>query len=86
VVRRTGPARQYRWCRGSREAESDYHKGLKLTKSDRERIGHELTNGKAAVGVLTPFNESSMISAKLGELGGAPEEHAVSDAALDAGQ
>jgi hypothetical protein len=38
------------------------------------------------VGVLTPFNESSMISAKLSELGGAPEEHEVSDEALGAGQ
>jgi hypothetical protein len=43
-----------------------HHKGLGLTDSDRERIGKELTNGKAAVGVPTPFNESSMISAKLG--------------------
>ena len=63
-----------------------HHKGLGLTDSDRERIGKELTNGKAAVGVLTPFNESSMISAKLGELGGASEEHTVSDEALQAGQ
>jgi hypothetical protein len=37
------------------------------------------------VGVLTPFNESSMITAKLGELGGASEEHTVSDEALKAG-
>ena len=51
-----------------------HHKGLGLTDSDRERIGKELTNGKAAVGVLTPFNEPSMITAKLGELGGTSEE------------
>jgi len=38
------------------------------------------------VGVLTPFNESSIISAKLGELSGASEEHTVSDEALKAGQ
>ena len=63
-----------------------HHKGLGLTDSDRERIGKELTNGKAAVGVLTPFNEPSMITAKLGELGGASEEHTVSDEALKAGQ
>jgi hypothetical protein len=63
-----------------------HQKGLGLTDSDRERIGKELTNGRAAVGVLTPFNESSMISAKLGELGGASEEHTVSDEALKAGQ
>ena len=71
VVRRPGPCTT---------------KGLGLTSSDRERIGRELTNGNAAVGVLTPFNESSMISARLGELGGASEEHTVSDQALGAGQ
>gem|GEM_PF-6526611 len=38
------------------------------------------------MGVLTPFNEPSMISAKLGELGGASEEHTVSDEALKTGQ
>jgi hypothetical protein len=60
--------------------------GLGLTDSDRERIGKELTNGRAAVGVLTPFNEPSMITAKLGELGGTSEEHTVSDEVLKAGQ
>ena len=63
-----------------------HHKGLGLTDADRECIGKELTNGKAAVGVLTPFNESSMISEQLGELGGASEEHTVWDEALNAGQ
>ena len=38
------------------------------------------------MGVLTPFNEPSMISVKPGELGGASEEHTVSDEALNAGQ
>ena len=71
---------------GGAAAGALHHKGLGLTDADRERIGKELTNGKAAVGVLTPFNESSMISAKLGELGGASEEHTVSDEALKAGQ
>ena len=71
---------------GGAAAGALHHKGLGLTDSDRERIGRELTDGKAAVGVLTPFNESSMISAKLGELGGASEEHTVSDEALEAGQ
>src|SRR6266567_4083506 len=70
---------------GGAAAGALHHKGLGLTDSDRERIGRELTDGKAAVGVLTPFNESSMISAKLGELGGTSEEHTVSDEALEAG-
>jgi hypothetical protein len=63
-----------------------HHKGLGLADADRERIGKELTNGKAAVGVLTPFNESSMISEQLNKLGGASEKHTVSDEALKAGQ
>jgi uncharacterized membrane protein len=71
---------------GGAAAGALHHKGLGLTDSDRERIDKELTNGKAAVGVLTPFNESSTISARLGELGGAAEEHTVSDEALRAGQ
>ena len=54
-----------------------HHKGLGLTDSGRERIGKELTSGKAAVGVLTPFNEPLMITAKLGEPGGASEEHSL---------
>lgn len=71
---------------GGAAAGALHHKGLGLTAADRERIGKELTSGRAAVGVLTPFNESSMISAKLGELGGTSEEHAVSDEALNADQ
>jgi uncharacterized membrane protein len=71
---------------GGAAAGALHHKGLGLTDADRDRIGKELSHGKAAVGVLTPFNESSMISAKLGELGGAAEEHTVSDEALKAGQ
>ena len=38
------------------------------------------------MGVRAPVNESSMISAKLGELSGASEEDTVSDEALKAGQ
>ena len=45
--------RRGRWCGGRGPASQ----GLGLTDSDRERIGKELTNGKAAVGVRTPFNE-----------------------------
>jgi hypothetical protein len=71
---------------GGAAAGALHHKGLGLTGTDRERIGKELIHGKAAVGVLTPFNESSMISAKLSELGGASEEHTVSDEALNASQ
>ena len=74
--------RRARWCGGRGPASQ----GAGTDRSDRERIGKELTNGKAAVGVLTPFNESSMITATLGELGRASEEHTGSDEALKAGE
>jgi hypothetical protein len=59
-----------------------HRKGLGLTEGDKERISAELFDGKAAVGVLAKEGQANMIAAKLNELGGEPEVHAVSDAAL----
>jgi hypothetical protein len=59
-----------------------HHKNLGLSKADRERIGEELQGGKAAVGVLAPLDEATVVSDKLTELGGAAESHPVSDEAL----
>lgn len=59
-----------------------HHKNLGLDKADRDRIGGELQGGKAAVGVLAPVDEATVVSDKLTELGGAAESHAVSDEAL----
>ncbi len=59
-----------------------HHKGLGLHDDDRERIGAELTDGKAAVGVVVDSSEASAVSAKLAELGGTPEAHELDDAAL----
>ena len=61
-----------------------HHKGLGLTVEDRERIGAELTGGKAAVGVLATAEEAGAISGKLAELGGTVEAHDVTDEALEA--
>jgi uncharacterized membrane protein len=61
-----------------------HHKGLGLTAEDRERLGAELTGGKAAVGVLVPATESDAITATLVDLGGATQAHDVSDEALEA--
>src|SRR4051794_27475613 len=58
-----------------------HHKGLGLDDADRDRVGRELTDGKAAVGVLTPEADASVISARLAEIGGKPEQHGVSDEA-----
>jgi hypothetical protein len=60
-----------------------HHKGLGLDKADRERLGAELSGGKAAVGVLAPVTEADAVAAKLTELGGAAESHTVSDEALE---
>ena len=56
-----------------------HHKGLGIKAEERERIAAELTNGKAAVGVLTVTFDASVVSEKLAELGGAPEILTVSD-------
>lgn len=60
-----------------------HHKGLGLDKADREHLGSALTDGKAAVGVLAPVSEADAVSAKLTELGGTTESHAVSDDDLE---
>ena len=59
-----------------------HRKGLALTGRDKDRISAKLLDGKAAVGVLAKQGQAEMIAAKLTELGGEPEMHAVSDAAL----
>jgi hypothetical protein len=60
-----------------------HHKNLGLDDADRDRIGRELQGGKAAVGVLAPVSEASVVAAKLEELGGTTEAHEVSDEVLD---
>ena len=59
-----------------------HRKGLGLNEQDQDRIATELADGKAAVGVLAQAEQADAIMAKLEELGGEPEVHAVSDAAL----
>lgn len=54
-----------------------FHKGLKMTDEDAVRIGSELDAGHAAVGVLSWDFEADTVAAKLKELGGTPETHAV---------
>jgi hypothetical protein len=52
-----------------------HHKGLGMKDQERDRIASELKDGKAAVGVLAPGDETTEISAKLADLGGTPEVH-----------
>lgn len=60
-----------------------HHKNLGLSEADRDRIGRDLEGGKAAVGVLSPVSEASMVASKLTDLGGITEAHEVSDEVLD---
>ncbi|HXZ76376.1 MAG TPA: hypothetical protein VEH31_36660 [Streptosporangiaceae bacterium] len=63
-----------------------HHKNLGLDEADRERIRSELTGGKAAVGVLAPVSEATVVAGKLTELGGTAETHPVSDEAVEEAQ
>ena len=62
---------------------SFFRKGLGMSKDDLARIDGELDGGKAAAAVLADPTEAAAISAKLAELGGAPESHEVSDAVVE---
>ena len=59
-----------------------HHKGLGLKDADRERIGSQLTAGRAAVGVLVNPAIAIDVSAKLTELGGTAEVHEVTEEAI----
>lgn len=63
-----------------------HHKNLGLDEADRDRIGSELRGGKAAVGVLAPVSEATVVADKLIELGGTVETHPVSDEAVEEAQ
>jgi hypothetical protein len=63
-----------------------HHKNLGLNQADRDRIRSELQGGKAAVGVLAPVSEATVVADKLTELGGTTETHAVSDEAVEEAQ
>ncbi len=56
-----------------------HHKGLGLKPEDRDRIAKELTDGKAAVGVLANVAQSNAIADKLTELGGIAETIELTD-------
>ena len=60
-----------------------HHKNLGLDEADRDRIGNELAGGKAAVGVLAPVTETSVVASKLTDMGGQTESHEVSDEVLE---
>jgi hypothetical protein len=59
-----------------------HHKGLGIKAEERDRIAAELSDGKAAVGVLAADIDASAVSAKLAELGGAAQVLTVSEEAV----
>lgn len=59
-----------------------HHKGLGMSKDEREALMADLQGGKAAIGVLADDDEAPAIAAKLTELGGVTQTQAVSDEAM----
>lgn len=61
-----------------------HHKNLGLSDADKARLTVELNAGKAAVGVMAPYDTAPAISDRLTQLGGAPERYELTDEALEA--
>ena len=59
-----------------------HHKGLGVSHEDRDRLGRELSGGKAAVGTVVDPSQAEAVSTKLSELGGKPETHDLDEAAM----
>jgi hypothetical protein len=64
---------------GGAAAGALHHKGLQLSGADRARIAAELTQGRAAVGVLARGIDVRPISQVLTDLGGTLEAYDVTD-------
>jgi hypothetical protein len=63
-----------------------HHKHVGLSDADKARLSEELTSGKAAVGVMAEFDQAPAVSDRLTQLGGQPEQHEISDEALQAAE
>lgn len=81
-----GPAALGVGVAGGAAAGALHHKSLGLTDADKARLTVELTEGKAAVGVLAHLDTASAISDRLTQLGGTPEAHQLTDEALQAAE
>jgi uncharacterized membrane protein len=60
-----------------------FHKGLGLSKEDLARFDSELDGGKAAVCILTEYDEAATFSNMLTSYGGVPESYEVTEEALE---
>jgi hypothetical protein len=63
-----------------------HHKNLGLSDGDKARLTVELQSGKAAVGVLAQSDTASAIADRLAQLGGAAEQHELTDDAVKAAE
>lgn len=63
-----------------------HHKNLGMSDADKSRLTTELNAGKAAVGVMAPFDTAPAISDRLAQLGGTPERYELTDEALQAAE
>lgn len=79
-----GPAALGVGVAGGAAAGALHHKSLGLTDADKARLTVELTEGKAAVGVLAHLDTASAISDRLTQLRGTPQSHQLTDEALEA--
>jgi hypothetical protein len=61
-----------------------HHKNLGLSDADKARLTVDLNAGKAAVGVMAHYDTAPAISDRLTQLGGTPENHELTDEALQA--
>src|SRR3954469_5498145 len=55
-----------------------HHKSLGLSDADKARLTVELNAGKAAVGVMAPYDTAPAIADRLAQLGGTSEHHELS--------
>ncbi len=60
-----------------------FHKHLGLSEEERNRLAKEITDGRAAVGVLVGADEADAFAAKLTELGGKPQSYEVTQEGVE---
>ena len=60
-----------------------FHKGLKMSDEDKERLNQELDGGKAAVGVMVDPEEAGDVATELVALGGQTGTYEVTEEAIE---
>ncbi len=63
-----------------------FHKGLKMSKEEKEKLNQELDGGKAVVGLMVKDDEVVLVSNKMAELGGKATAYEISEEAVEDAQ